>query len=285
MTTTPKLQPTRALALLVTGGQLPPKSEIVIATQRLRGAIVAAAVGQLRPGEQARYDDLSADEAEMLAPLAGKHGDGHLAAGNRHLVLWPLYGQRGAPDRLLLFKADGFAAFERAAVFAAAQRPVRWGRGEGEAFRVLPLPLGDDGAELFDSARSWVSLTPFVPPQGRHRFDARGRPRAKELPERQVARLCAQMGHGTPARVEVLDHVGAMRVHWSWTTRQAAHNGPRPATHWPGYWVHISFEAPVQGPIFLGNSNHFGLGLFRPEFGEGGAGVPTRNDGGADALQ
>ena len=32
-----------------------------------------------------------------------------------------------------------------------------------------------------------------------------------------------------------------------------------------GYDVTLTFSAPVSGPIALGNSSHFGLGLFVPE--------------------
>ena len=31
-----------------------------------------------------------------------------------------------------------------------------------------------------------------------------------------------------------------------------------------GYWFRITFSKPVSGPIALGHSSHFGLGLFVP---------------------
>lgn len=252
------------LPLLVSAGRLPPKSEIVVATQRLRGAIIAAAIAQIRQLPDLRFEDLTADEALALSGLTGKDEVGAALQGNRHLAIFPAFGSHGDPDKFLLFKADGWSEAERLAVFAASRRPVRWGSGEDEVFRLLPLPPADDGAELFATSQVWQSHTPFVPPAGRHRFHADGRPRAKEAPDRQIARLCRQLGHGEPTTVEIIEAVGPIRIHWTYNTRQNAREHARPATHWPGYLARITFAQPVAGPVFLGNSSHFGLGLFEP---------------------
>ena len=255
--------PSSTLTLLATTGHLPPPQRIVLATQRLRGLLIAAAARHLRPDlERASYLDLTPDQRESLVGLTGKHGDGSPAQGNRHVAYLPLPGTGDTPDRLLLYKRDPWTEVERMAVLAACRRPLRWGPGEDDGMRLLPLPGGDaDLPEFFGQAQVWQSWTPFVPAQSRHRYRKNGQVRPGEVPERQVEVLCEKMGYGAPQAVEVLKHTGPVLIHHTLQARERSAD-EQPATHWPGYRVRVTFAAAITGPLFLGHSCHFGLGLF-----------------------
>lgn len=249
------------LALHLTAGTLPPADRVVLATQRLRGAVIASAVRHLRPDlERPQYADLGADDRELIAGLTGKDADGNPTVGNRHLALFCLSDAAG--QRVLAYKAGGIDGLERIAILGATRRAVRWGMEDTETFRLVPVPGADeDAAPLVGPALRWVSHTPFVPPPHRHRYRKNGKARDGETPERQISILCNKMGHPAPVAVDIAEVSTPALLHRTWEQREAPPE-QRGASRWPGYRVTLTFAEPTSGPIFLGHSCHFGLGLF-----------------------
>ncbi len=111
-------------------------------------------------------------------------------------------------------------------------------------------------------ATIWQSLTPYVPP--RH-YLRRGNPRPAESIESQVRRELALRGviEAAGVKVEEIKH-----KHPNWV---AVHVPRRDVADRPfigdrrGYWLQLQFESAVTGPIRLGHSSSFGLGLFVPD--------------------
>lgn len=254
------MQPT-TLTLQLTHGHLPPADRVVLATQRFRGAALAVAMRQLCPElERPQFEDLSPEMRDLLSGLTGKDANGEPTAGNRHLALLPF--DDGANQRIVAFKRGGFEELERIALLGASRRLVRWGPADDECFSCVPLPgVGDDIAPLLGPSRIWQSHTPFVPPPHRHRFRKTGKPRPGESPERQIVLLCEKMGFPPPATVALSPDTCAVLLHRTWEQRQLPYE-ERGAARWPGFWVRLTFGEPVTGPLFLGHSCHFGLGLF-----------------------
>ncbi len=256
--------PHRFLTLQLTSGSLPPADQIVLATQRLRGAILAAAVRQLRPAmEQPRYEQLLPEERQFLSGLTGKDGHGEPTAGNRHLALLPL--AEAGNQRILAFKREGFSDFERASVLGGTRRQIHWGSDDTQCFGLVPIPaVPEDALPLVGPSQTWASHTLFVPPPHRHRYRANGKVREGESPARQIAILCTKMGYPAPASIDVAETAGGVLLHRTFEQRNAP-PAERGASRWPGYQVRLTFDAPVTGPIFIGHSCHFGLGLFVTE--------------------
>jgi CRISPR-associated protein Csb2 len=114
-----------------------------------------------------------------------------------------------------------------------------------------------------------------------------GRERAGELPRevlREVLRkLIVKHGLPAPVRIEPLDAAGEVvaapesLAGWSeigqWVSihetraERLARRDERTRAVRPGYRFRIVFPEPVPGPICLGHSAHFGLGLFVPAAG------------------
>lgn len=123
------------------------------------------------------------------------------------------------------------------------------------ALAALPAPYGPRLASLLGPARSWSSLTPFVPPRHMKR---RGRNTLVGQIEAEIA------SRGLPhASIEILPtdaHNSDMR-HF---VRRRRPGSPQPPSD-SGFQLRLVFERPVQGPISLGYASHFGLGLFAAE--------------------
>jgi CRISPR-associated protein Csb2 len=170
------------------------------------------------------------------------------------------------PTRLLVWR-DGspFDADEQTAVLRAAARELSWAAAGSDAndwkIRLVPLdevvppPPGFDGA----LAKTWESLTPYVPP----RHYLRGaKPRPSESIAVQIRRELALRGTpgGQQTNITEISDATWVAVH---LPRRAAvartFIGDR-----RGYWLRLEFLESVPGPIRLGHSSSFGLGLFRP---------------------
>ena len=98
---------------------------------------------------------------------------------------------------------------------------------------------------LLDTAFSWVSVAPYYRPWHAKRGFSQ---------DDMIRRECA--ARGLPPLVEVeLIASGAPPPRWRW--RDSAPTGNARGTAW-----RLLFDAPVRGPLALGYSCHFGLGLF-----------------------
>lgn len=121
---------------------------------------------------------------------------------------------------------------------------------------------------LFAEAREWVSLTPFVKTRHTKRRN-NGEPKIDEAgleigsAQHDVVRLAEAHGLVQPTvnRVDRLV-LGSREIYWQQFRRSRGRGGQTAGKR--GHGFKLTFPEPVPGPIALGHSAHFGLGLFVP---------------------
>lgn len=238
------------------------RTAIVRFTNRFRGRSIRFLVERLTSGATSEWSRAPTKVRERVRGLAGKDAAGVPLAGHAHahFLLWSDDGRHYT--RLVVWRRDPFNPQEIDAFLRAAERPIGWAAPGAEAdlwrVRLVPLPLewaappGLDGTP----SREWRSMTPFVPP--RHHLRPNGRARPKESLEVQLAAELRNRGIDVPFEVQE-EGVGWVAVHHPRSTVRRATWG-----HRRGYRLRLRFQDPVGGPIVIGHSATFGLGLFRP---------------------
>jgi len=241
----------------------PEPQAIVRITSRFRGAVLRE-LGRLKTGNVlANWTRVGRDVREAIADMTGKDANGDALKGHRHteFLAWCDDGQ---PTRLLVWRGSrAFDADEQEAILLAAARDVSWAtaRSDSDEWKVRLVPLDREVPRPsgFNSQPSmvWESVTPYVPP--RHHLRG-GKEREGESMVEQIHRELQQRGIEQSVEVEVMGSPRWVSVHVP--RREAgkrAFIGDR-----RGQAVRLRFATPVTGPIRLGHSSSFGLGLFRP---------------------
>jgi hypothetical protein len=244
----------------------PDPSAIVRLTSRFRGAVVRELLRLKTSGASTSWSRATKEVRAAVADMTGKDAESQPLKGHRHteFLTWC---ESGRPTRLLVWRgARAFDDDEQEAILLAAARDVSWARAGADVdeWRVRLIPLDTDvpAPPGFDrsAALAWESVTPYVPP--RHRLRG-GKERPSESLASQITRELLGRGFSDRVAVEVGESAGWVSVHLPWrSARQRAHVGNR-----RGYAVRLQFVTPVVGPIRLGHSSSFGLGLFRPVIG------------------
>ncbi len=182
----------------------------------------------------------------------------------------------GRIDHLTIFAAMGFGPSE----VKALDRMLKLKHDEGEPLNLVLMALGQTEAlaaeNLLGPSRIWESATPFV--ATRHAKES-GRKRdsqdllgqqnerafARQVLIEEIGRLRARRPEiPAPSLIEALNpehRIGAHRlrpIQFKRFRRKRGDNGGRLAAG----AFRIVFPLPVQGPVILGHSAHFGLGLF-----------------------
>ena len=249
------------------GWNVPPNpSAVVRLTARFRGAVIKELLTSLMRDRKATWETAPADVRSRIAEMTGKNAQGEPIPGHRHteFLLW---GEEGALVRLMAWR-DGrpFERSESEAILRAAERQFSWAPppdSQAQVWKIRLVPL--DGAVPrppgFDRAAStdWQSVTPYVPP--RHHLRG-GKLREGESIEHQVRRELSSRGFDAAklVAVEELGNPEWVAVHLPCKQRsRSGFIGDR-----RGYRLRLRFEVPIVGPIRLGHSSSFGLGLFRP---------------------
>ena len=228
------------------------------------------------------------------SPLfSGKDATGEPRTGHGHAFYLPTDEDGdGRLEHLTIVAADSFGAGELHALDAMRKLADRERDDAGHPVRVLLLGLGrlDDGGNLAASlgpAQFWLSATPFVAtrfPKSQVRSPSTPLDVAAFL-ERLLRMELQFLFNSRPehfAGVDAqsisvlpqLDPSGVFRLP-NRLTRKAvgcrpiqfqrfrSKSGDDGGQRHSGYFA-IDFGRPVIGPIALGHSNHFGLGLFLP---------------------
>jgi CRISPR-associated protein Csb2 len=215
--------------------------------------------------------------------LSGKDEHGNPLTDHRHAYYLPTDEDGdGRLDHLTVSSVGGFGPDERRAFDCLRELRTNRVSEERHPLRVLLLGMG-----AFDEQHSgplqveeiWVSATPYIATRyaktrGRNRIDMAS-------PEARAAFLCDDIRRQLSSVVpdfavsgapEVLieplwDKNYVFKVAARWSTiqfkrfrRKAGDDGGR---HLSGAFQ-LTFSRPVRGPIALGWSNHFGMGLFVP---------------------
>ncbi len=248
------------------GWNVPPEARAIVRlTAKFRGAVLKEMLLMLTGDPKITWSRAPLEAREAVAEMAGKDAQGKPLKGHRHTE-YLVWCEDGEPVRLVAWRnGRPFDDNEQAALLKAAGRQFSWAAdGNREDVwkvrlvpldRAVPSPPGFDGA----TAAVWESAAPYVPP--RHHLRG-GKPRLRESIEHQIRRELSLRGFGEAAQVAVeqLGQPEWVAVHLPRRQRrEAAFVGDR-----RGYWLRLRFPTPVGGPIRLGHSSSFGLGLFRP---------------------
>lgn len=205
------------------------------------------------------------------AVLSGKDADGQFLHQHRHAHYLPT-SEGGDPRRIThvtVVADDGFGADEVAALNALRKLKRD---DESPELRVQLIGLGgrpDFRAPLLQESTVWISATPFVVTRyPKLRGTKRDRPEDYASPRDFARHVLEQELRRRPnlppvASIEVEEVIGVQRLRpiqfQRFRRKQGDDGGRRPAG---GF--RVTFTAPVRGPLCLGHSCHFGLGLFSP---------------------
>lgn len=238
----------------------PPRKAVVVLTQRFRGRVIR----EFLAGSWRRADAARRAAARLLT---GKEADGSPLRDHRHPhARFGIFfdHETGKAARLLVWRDQPFSDDEQRAMLKAAEHELQLSFGRAGArdpwtVRLVPLDsLVPPPAGFGDRAYScWKTATPYVPP--RHVYDRKDRLKAGESPEEQLQAELGRQGYDTAGLMIRVDDLGPewTRVHAPRRNRDDPTNTER-----RGYHVWLAFDAPVRGPIALGHSSHFGIGLF-----------------------
>ena len=237
-----------------------PRKSIVVLTQRFRGRVIRGFLG-------GSWQRANAEEREAARLLTGKEADGTPLQDHQHPharfgILFD--HETGRATRLLVWRNQSFTDGEQRAILTAAEQElplsfVRVGTRDPWTVRLVPLdsqvpPPAGFGERTY---RRWKTVTPYVPP--RHAYDRKGRIKAGESPEEQLRFDLARQGYDTDGLTIEMDD---RAVEWTRVHRPQRHRDDATNTERRGYQASLTFDMPVRGPISLGHSSHFGLGLF-----------------------
>jgi len=208
--------------------------------------------------------------------LTGVDTDGKPLTGNAHAYFLPESDPHGYVTHLTIHAPCGFSPDDTRAL--SRLRKVWSIEGKGAEIEVILLATGqaadfDPASPFFRPARTWRSLTPFVPV--RHAKATRtGIPKRDSAnglqigsPEHDCLRLLSLIRQEEPLpRVRNLGNrleIGLRSIPALDYQRQRRSGGGTRGDH-RGIALELSFEEPTILPFGLGYAAHFGLGLFAP---------------------
>ena len=255
-------KPTRLIQFAIGVRVSPPRESVVVLTQRFRGRVIREFLG-------GSWSRANAEQRETVRLLAGKEADGAPLRDHRHphARFGILFDQEtGKAARLLVWRDQPFTNDEQQAVLNAAERELplsfaKAGTRDPWSVRLVPLdsqvpPPNGFGEQAW---RCWRTVTPYIPP--RYAYDRKGRVRAGESPEEQLRLELTRQKYDTSGLTIQMDN---RDVEWTRVHRPRRHRDDPTNTERRGYQVSLTFDRSVRGPISLGYSSHFGLGLFVP---------------------
>lgn len=254
----PRPAPKLKLLQFAVGGRVfPPVASWTRLTERFRGIVLRQIAKQVTSNPKARFAHLSDDEKTEFSLMTGKVAPGAPLEGHRHTRFFLLPDQNGKPTRLICYRSEPFSETEYHALQVASELPIPWKFGNPDwLLRLVPLP--PETALPFDlcaESRVWKSVTPYIP--SRHVLGRNGKPKPGHSVELQISAELADLGLPTVEVVVDERSSGWVKVHIPKSSRQT--NAMK-----RGYYATITFMQPVGGPIALGHSSHFGLGLLVP---------------------
>lgn len=252
----------------VGGHVFPPLAKWLKIAEQFRGSVLKQLSLELSNEEHTFYMKLPPEKRSEVALISGKDATGTPLKGHGHAYFLIFPDQSRKPTRLVVWRKTPFTQLELKALFNATYRSIIWDHGTPEwALRVAPLTTETTiPMNFLGSAREWCSVTPFVPPQNRRRFRKNSKLRRGETPDRLLAKLLTANGRPEPIQIELLDKENSVEWVNLHETKERRQYREKTKTPWsrPGYRFRIRFDSPVAGPLIVGDSAHFGCGLFAP---------------------
>jgi CRISPR-associated protein Csb2 len=228
-------------------------------TERFRGIALRQIAKQVTENSKARFADLAPELQAEFSLMTGKAADGSPLGGHQHARFLLLPDLSGNPTRLICYRKEPFNEFEYRALQAASEELIAWEFGNPDwQLRLVQLPTETPFPyKLFAESVVWKTLTPYIP--SRHVLGRSGKPKAGLSIEQQISNDLTNAN--LPAAVVTVEDgkPNWVKVHTPKTKRVQQTNEMK-----RGYHVVLTFNEPVHGPISIGNSSHFGLGLFIP---------------------
>jgi len=262
-------QPGAHLIQFALGWAVAPEQRATVRlTARFRTAVLRNLIRMKTKGTAVRWSDAPADVRDTITGMTGKDLQGVPLRGPRAHAEFLLWWNSDVPTRLLVWRgARPFDEDEQESILRAAAQELSWAAAgpDAEAWKMKLIPLdtavapppGFDGV----SATTWRTLTPYVPP--RHYLRG-GKVRESETIENQVRRELAARGYAPSTKLLSVEEIGQptwVAVH---VPRRRAESRSAIGDH-RGYWLRLRFSQPIAGPVRLGHSSSFGLGLFAPD--------------------
>jgi CRISPR-associated protein Csb2 len=220
----------------------------------------------------ARRDDSSASDAAIwrLSPAFwGKDDDGRPQVGHRHAFFLPTdEDDDGHVDHLTVYAPMAFSALECRALDRLRELRLP----DRDPLRLLLTGLGkpaDFRCPLTEKSRTWVSATPFVVTRyPKLRGTKRDRPEDYATPRAFARHNLEQELRRRPDLPEVVsieneEAIGRQRLRPIQFKRFRGKSGDDGGRR-PAGGFRVTFAEPIAGPLCLGHSCHFGLGLFLP---------------------
>ena len=248
----------------------PTLDHVALIANWFRGRVIRIYLQQHCGLKKGSWPEANTAQREAVTLLAGKSADGEPLKKHEHAG-FGLYIDRATqkPTRLLAWRSTPFTHKEQEAIANAANQPFSLGyreknqqTGKRDPWKAhcvpldssVPLPAGFDGKP----SREWASMTPYVPP--RHAYDKKGKLRPGESPEEQLRKDLRRMGlpEADIRPLETGNDEKWVKTHGNCRADGASNRSKR------GFLFRLVFAEPTPGPIALGHSSHYGLGLFVP---------------------
>ena len=253
-------KPTRLVQFAIGTRVSPPRKSIVVLTQRFRGRVIR----QFLAGS---WQQASVTQREAARLLTGKEADGSSLRDHQHPharfgILFD--DETGKATRLLVWRDQPFSDDEQRAILNAAEQELQLAfakAGARDPWTVRLVPLDSHVPPPYGFGEQpysrWKTAAPYVPP--RYVYNRRGRVKAGESPEEQLRLELARQGYDT---TDLMISIDDQATQWTRVHRPRRDRDDPTNTERRGYQVSLTFDTPVRGPISLGHSSHFGLGLF-----------------------
>ena len=255
----PRVKKSTRLVQFAIGAQVsPPPKSIVVMTQRFRGRVI-------REFLAGSWQGATLAQRETARLLTGKEADGSPLKDHQHPhARYGVLFDQGKAARLLIWREQPFTDEEQRAILSAGEQelPLTFGKaGAKDPWTVRLVPLDSQvppPAGFGDRAyRRWENVTLYVPP--RYMYDRKGRMKPGESPSAQLRLELARQGYDAN---DVTINVESRFSGWTRVHRPKRGRNDPSNTERRGYHASLTFGHPVHGPISLGHSSHFGLGLF-----------------------
>ena len=255
---------------LLDGPVLPLVTDTLPVAEALRNALMSQFQRWCR-----RHLDLAEafrriDQPERFSSptFAGKDLNGELRKDHCHAFYLPTADTDDGRwlSHVLVTARDGFGPGEVAAL--TGLRKLK--RGEEDELCVQLVGLGTEGdfrTPLLDTSRSWISATPFVATRyPKLRGSKRDRPEdyasPRDFARHILQRELSRRPELPPVEaIEDVEWIGRQQLRTLQFQRFRS-KGDDDGGRRPAGAFRIAFRDPVPGPLCLGHSCHFGLGLF-----------------------
>lgn len=263
----PVHQPTVA-RFAIDGPVLPLVTETLPLAERARHALLSKCKFLARRDRPGLAD---ADIWPLTPALWGKDERGQPRKGHQHACFLPADEDRdGRIDHLTVYAPMGFNELEIQALDRLRQLSYR----DDHPVRLLLVGLGsprDFRAPLLEESTVWVSATPFVVTRYPKRSGTkRDQPEHYTSPRAFTRLVLLEELRRRPGLPEVVsieedeEGIGFQRLRPIQFRRFRELKPGDDGGRRPAGGFRIRFAAPISGPLYLGHSCHFGLGLFLP---------------------